>query len=393
MSKFQVGDKVKVLAYHVDNQAGGAIGKLFGERYVGKVFEISDVWQDRAYHFTKESRDKGGVGTTYSYVWDEHLLRRIRKAKPQAVVAEKVAIKPAAEAKPAVPAKPIKTDFSAEILAMRKELAQISDNYPGLCSFAKYTVKNGVGKVNMHHSAPCHANINNWAWGIEGAHLVDCTIEALILNVQGHRNQFGNQKDKDNYTRFVDYMVNRSPFKAAFVPTKDIEEYFKDGVVCDVNSPIFVVKAGAVALREKTEFASSFVAFNKLVDAGFSENTAEVLSACFNVVGKTWKFKDFCNSHQVWLSAFEADDFLRFIKEGYTKEKMASGPYRTTYRDNSIAIHMCKRNAGKTISQYIKDGVGIKPADPRAWANAEANLNVTEEVMLKFAEQLDNILN
>jgi hypothetical protein len=359
--KFQIGDRVKVLAHTCPNQAGGAIG-LKGQDYVGKTFIIEVVSNILPAYYLKEDWS--------SFIWDERLLRRIRKA-PKIAPSTNIS-------------------FSVEILEMRNNLAKLADNNPGLCSFAKYVSKNNKGRAFMHYAAPCHANIDAPRWGEAANFQQGGVVEALILNIEGHRRKFITAAGKTKYTRFVDYIIHRSPFKSAFVPVANIEDYFKLGVVCRTDVPSFIIKAGAVALREKTEFPGSFIAFNKLLELGHSENTAELLSACL-YYDNGWIFKDFQNGHQVWHADHQADCLLAFMKRGYTERQLAEPPYRKSAIDTGIAKHIAPTEGEESISSYIKSALKIKAAKAMRWAEP-VPVGVSDDLLHTFAKELDKLL-
>lgn len=349
MAKFNIGDLVLVTGYTCKDQAGGIIRGDYGKAYVGKVFEISSYWSNarrEAPRFTEASRIKHNIRE--DYVWDERLLRRYRKAKVVVAKAQPIPVQMQEEKKEVL---------DPDLTVFRTLLSDKVRTNAGTCSYA---IKFTDGSIKYQVRDACHARIPNSSWGC--GEYFKKTPMAIALNVKGHSGCF---KDITTYRKYVNYILNDSPWKEVFL-TRDVDEAFKYGVLMNVEKNIHAIVAGAVALREGSEFAYETTIFEELLDNGISGNTAYVLSKNFKKNGNdNYQLVGISNAHKVLAYSMDRAVTLEFFKNGYAG-KADKDPYRL--------VHNSYRGLASFIAPMSKDAFGDYVRDIFELAKAKAEV-------------------
>lgn len=156
-------------------------------------------------------------------------------------------------------------------------------NDPGTCSYAlEFT--DGVRRFQVRDI--CHARLTfgNYA----DNHRRGIVLAKAALNLSGHAFKIKKEGKLDEYVAYVDYILQRSPWKDAFLPIST-QEAIESGVYLNVEEGINYCVAAAVALRTASEFPLKREAFNHVVKLGYDEHLAFVIAA--NILGpyqKEW---------------------------------------------------------------------------------------------------------
>ena len=221
------------------------------------------------------------------------------KAVAEGVVAKPAIIKPVAPVKP-LP-KPAKArDIRAELALKAKA------GYEG--NRCNYSIEFDTGKIR--HQAPdaCHARLC-WCGYNEG----DARAKEIVniaLNITPHYNQL-TKENKEIYPKFVNYMLNESPWAFCFV-TKDVKEALEVGILMDVNQNVSHIVGAAMSLRLATEFPSTLKPFGDALDKGYSGNVAHLISGHL-MGGKVTSWPH----HSALTSSLNKNAIIKFFKNGY----------------------------------------------------------------------------
>lgn len=125
------------------------------------------------------------------------------------------------------------------------ELAKKVGSAPGTAS---YRVVHTDDEVSDHVRDACHARLfSSKRWGEFKQ------IKAIYLNFSGHYKEFATNEDRVLYAQFLDYVVNESPWKSAFIPRKE-EDLVNDGVALDVTKGKNLLVSASIACRVASEY-------------------------------------------------------------------------------------------------------------------------------------------
>lgn len=101
------------------------------------------------------------------------------------------------------------------------------------------------------------------------------------------KNRRGWKDTKDVQRDFLDYVVNRSPYKDVFL-IKDIDYIFKNGMLCNVDVPDNLLAGALILVRSLWEWTYIPLHWKKLVLLGVNEDMA--LLAAHTVDGREGKY-------------------------------------------------------------------------------------------------------
>lgn len=220
---------------------------------------------------------------------------------------------------------------------LRKRMAD--GRSPGVCTFA-YRV---LGQASyIYERAPCHASLGN----------KNDIVEA-ILHVANHmpNTKLANGKGAEkNYYRWLDYILNRSPWSVAFV-TKSVWEAMYEGIVLNVHVCHDVMVTAAIAVRTGSEFTNTSMVFCEALDNGATEPQAAFVS-CFYRKGGFW---DHMGGHHVIRSNLNFKQIVRFFETGYDikliDNKLPSNKNRGT-TSYSVSANLATERR-KTVHEVI----------------------------------------
>lgn len=275
-------------------QVGDAyIFGLFDDRY--KVVTKYQLRNSKG-HFIPCDRD----------VNPKHKVRhkpvKAAKAADRGVVAKPAIIKPVAPVKP-LPAPPEAKDIRSE-LAKRAKAGYEANR-------CNYSIEFDNGEIR--HQAPdaCHARL---CWS--GYADEDTRAKAIVniaLNITPHFNGLS-MDNKKIYPKFVNYMLNESPWAFCFV-TKDVKEALEVGILMDVNQNVSHIVGAAVSLRLATEFPATLKPFGDALDKGYSGNVAHLISGHLMEGRVTeWPY------HSALTSSLNKEAIIKFFKTGYANK-------------------------------------------------------------------------
>ena len=352
MNKFNVGDRVKVIANRVEGQAGGWCHEM--DEFIGGVFTIARAVDYK--HNLPASYYLEGNG----WVWDERCLRRVRKAKVADVVG-------AVEDTPPDEKCPLHVKY----VELSSKLTKAVANAPGTCSWA---IQHSPNYLEIRARAPCHADLQGYK-NTDGG-----KKQALLLNISGHLSELKDMRLSKEYLEYCRYILEESPHAKAFVYT-GLEDAVEYGVFMNVNKNINQLAVAAVALREGSEFSSKLQMFSRLIKEDHCGHTAYLLSYC---VSSTLQWNSFGEAHRTIAPDCDSDEVLSSFKDGFRAVK---GPaYKnSTVEFSGMAKHLGRRKSRASVESYFSKLLGVVIKD--GWAGGYKQLR--EEDLQNAALQLD----
>lgn len=261
---------------------------------------------------------------------------------------------------------------------LRAELLKNQKHKDFTSSFA---IMRASGEILWHTNAWCHAQIRQG----------NKKVIALADNIQNiySIHKPGSQGVKD-YLKYVDYILNRSPWKHCFLPTK-AHIALRYGLYMDVSQPIDQIAGALVALREGTEYNHKVGIFLDLVKKGVSEDVAFLVSRFYLKEGKKkeYQFNNGSN-HSVLYGSMHKGELFHFIKKGY-KDDPDAKPYAEKNSSYTIWTAIAKTNAvpeDKKMYTYLTENAKPQKVG-KGW---DERLVVTNEVLLSLAQQIEKEL-
>jgi hypothetical protein len=135
-------------------------------------------------------------------------------------------------------------------------------------------------------------------------------IVNIALNITPHYKEL-TKENKEIYPKFVNYMLNESPWAFCFV-TKDVKEALEVGILMDVNQNVSHIVGAAMSLRLATEFPATLKPFGDALDKGYSGNVAHLISGHL-MGGKVTNWP----THSALISSLNKGAIIKFFKTGY----------------------------------------------------------------------------
>lgn len=266
---------------------------------------------------------------------------RGRMTKEQLLASLRAQVKPI----PA-PVVPKEDDFTYVGVELRKRKEERDrGNLPHSVSVFALVHKNTKKAPEYNVNAPCHASVRS----VSG-------LLAFVDDIECFRKR---HTFKEQYDRYIDYMLNRSPYASGFL-TKKLSDAIVSGVFYDTNKSNSVCVASAIGLREGSEYPNRMEIFGDVLALGFSERTAHIAAQWLNKT-KDGKYKTTYPSgaHMSTISSMESEEYFRFFREGYFKDpgtpaKEAAHGYKIFETIAEIAYYNYKNNIGKVIPPFFK---------------------------------------
>ena len=169
--------------------------------------------------------------------------------------------------------------------------------------------------ATCHYAHRCDKEEFFFSHDICHARLKNRKIDEAVLNVKWHYDHHDNKK---LYHRFVEWMLNDSPFKNCFI-TKKWNDAYEDGVYLNCNESISRIVASAIALRGGSEYSFYLPLMYELVEAGYDPTISWFISYQFKKEGNKFYFSgDGGGNHKVFAIAnANTENMKKFFKEGF----------------------------------------------------------------------------
>lgn len=223
----------------------------------------------------------------------------------------------------------------------------------GICAFG---FKGTAGREDIHGGQPCHAALARSNVG---------EVAELVYSVR-HDLKHVPEAARPAYQRYLDYILNRSPWAHAFL-TKDAEEAMEQDVFMNVEVNRHVIAAACVAIRMAHEYLNRIRAFSWALDNGACEPAAWLFCCSFSVVMDASKPEGWGGGHDVIDGGRDMAETVKFFREGYTSETgTVKEPFRTSHGHYRISDPICR------TARRGQDSI-------RTWTNANFNAVVTGE--------------
>lgn len=185
-------------------------------------------------------------------------------------------------------------------------------------------------------------------------------ITECVMNLSLHLKQ---SKHPDLYEQWVDYVLFRSPFKAAFIPPSSVDEALMQGVYgnCDMSTSHIV--SGWTAIRHASEFPWLLPTWKKLMDWGASEQAAFFMCHMLDLAGNTPIFKFADGSHKTFNFCRQSlEGVAKFFKEGFYN-KIGYGPAKVDGYGFVVCNCVAPQAQQKKIYLQIPEMMKVKEAD------------------------------
>ena len=200
-------------------------------------------------------------------------------------------------------------------------------------------------------------------------------------------------KDMDAYRKHVDFMLNRSPWAHCYIE-KDVDRFMENGTEMDVNVSINQIAGACITMRHGTEHPEKSEAFKWFLEQGIEEKAAW-LAGNFVVIGKdgTVKKSDADGGHCGISSGIEADDLLKFMKDGYWRDQ-EKRPMKEFANRYSVFASIGKHNydddaVETTFAEFIKKHInGVEKGT--GWLKT---YTYTKEGAINLAKAIEKELN
>lgn len=132
-----------------------------------------------------------------------------------------------------------------------------------------YLFQTGDGELKTHFNDVCYARFTT-----------DYDRDTGIIKARVYMNQwdyyFKTPKEVKLYKKYIDWVVNKSPWKDAFLNGKG--NYFKDGLAINCNHPAQYVVGAMTAIREPLEHKHQPALFDLLCKKGISPELSHMVS-------------------------------------------------------------------------------------------------------------------
>jgi len=167
-----------------------------------------------------------------------------------------------------------------------KEFDRVRDEQTAIDrgDIATFFVMTKSGGFNRRDDGPCHAQLRA---------PVGKAYRACTFVSNRRRDYVGDEKA----LKFLDYLINRSPYAMAFI-TKDANEALERGMELNVDAPYEVFGAAAIMTRMLWENYSQLEMWLKLLKEGVSEDMALVGAHIASDGGRLYYYDALGNAHK-----------------------------------------------------------------------------------------------
>lgn len=246
----------------------------------------------------------------------------------------------------------------------------------GVCSYA-LEYEDGTERFQVRDI--CHARLQFGGWNDEGGKR---KLKRVALCLQ---NTVKDEKYRESYCRFLEYMLNNSPWASAF-ETKYSPEVLNTGVYLDVTKPFSFVCAAAIALRTGHEYQEKLPLFSNLLDMRYSPNVAYIMSQIVTIDKGQSVIKPFEGGHHVFNSYMRMTDMASFFNNGVIGVEGNDVAYEDAWgRAYKIFLTMApnaQKNQTSFMNQLIKDNPDLVKDHKVPWGGFNKVICVGKEIDL-----------
>lgn len=246
---------------------------------------------------------------------------------------------------------------------------------------ASYAFAYVSGKENINHYTACHAGFNYIP------EKLTCVVESVC-------NKHAQIKERDEeqgkvYRQFVDYMINRSPWKTAFIQC-DVDKAIAEGVYVNLDEKHSNVVNALIALRSGHEYNNRLTIWKWLMDKGFDENVAWAASHFLYFDGKVFTLNIPTGAHDWLAPCVTVENYLKFFKDGFqfcqnepSLRDAVNRQYQVTTAINGRPIqHGIGNHVNGRIAKWAIDNLPVK-INGEDW---DQRKYIPEEAVIKFAK-------
>lgn len=251
----------------------------------------------------------------------------------------------------------------------------------GVVTCASYAFAFVDGSEKINHYTACHAGFN----------YIDKPLAQVVENVCD-KYETTAEAYKPIYRRFIDYMINRSPWKTAFIPC-DVDVAINRGVYANIEEKLSNVVNALIALRQGHENRQILRSWKYLLDNGFDENTSWAASQFFLIDTNGMKFLHLPTGAHDWLTgaAVVVECYLEFFRNGFQfcKEefplKEGKRTYNVTKAITGFGQHERDKKGRQTINSWAVKHLPLK-AEFSGWNEVKY---LEDKTVLAFAKLIE----
>jgi hypothetical protein len=245
-------------------------------------------------------------------------------------------------------------------------------------------LKKGADEYIEDFSAPCYASL-----GRTGG-----PVERLVIGMAKPYARLP-ERSHEAYNRWLEYVVEQSPFRSAFI-TKTADEA-KKGLEMDCSKSVDEIICSATAMRDGYEHNERLIPFTHFLDEGYSGHTAYLLAFMLNYNAGKWSVSGMSDGHSNMAGVQNMAEIIKFFKQGYHRPELKTkkpfnvggGAYgywvsdciTKNYHGNAVKGE-CMRDFLIRASEAKVVGVG--------WNQA---VTITEDNVKKLADTLEQLIN
>jgi hypothetical protein len=261
----------------------------------------------------------------------------------------------------------------------------------GVSSYVVFTKNKKTGEItpNKNLRDVCHARLALY-YGRE-----DIPEAVAVIDYQQQHEQqalAAGKQYKTSYRKFVDYIVNRSPWAVAF-QGKTAKNVLENGVLMNVEAPSGAVAGACMALRYLSEFNAQNAVWKLMMDNGIQEDAAFLTTYAFiDEKDGTFTPHPMGGGHQAISGMIPAGSLISFFANGYDEAFLKSEPYRTK---TSYRVHEHIENV-KDVLRLPNSYISFVQANTE-WTEVKEGWAVvkkaTQEQVIAFAKRLEQLIN
>ena len=205
--------------------------------------------------------------------------------------------------------------------------AKLDKQYPR----RSYSTNDTVHVKDGHAYVTVHAVCFSFLWGK--------SFDEFFSALQHKTVKFEDDvKASSEYYRYIDWVINKSPFNTSLLSTDTKKAFDENGVYFNCDKPLSQVIASAVALREGHEMWQKLEMFSWLLDKGYSGSVAYLIS--YWIEKKEDKFVKYVVNANHLAVQFSSNfsSLCQFFVKGFPPTKEKSAKESTTHYEINTAI-------------------------------------------------------
>lgn len=231
--------------------------------------------------------------------------------------------------------------------------------------------------------APCYAAIQHHG-GEE--------VKRLCFSLINTKHRL-DEADFKMYRTYIKYILFNSPFSSVFLKTT-MRTAINHGAYVDVNRTASEIVTALIALREGMEYPARLPVFVEMLKAGYSGNTAYIVSAVVNKA--TNKARGYIQTrvdggHKVLENEMDVEDLFSTFKNGISPKHLPilyNKPYSKGHSEYRVGRTIARFNVGNSFGTFIDDNLMVTEVGV-GW---NRDFYASKEAVMAFADAVESKL-